>query len=369
MIELQVRLGQRGYPIYVELGCLSQIGDVAARRRLGGHAALITDETVASLYAQSVIDSFHGAGIRADLHVVPAGERSKSIEWAGHLYTRLIQSGLHRDGFVVALGGGVVGDLAGFVSATYLRGVPMLQVPTSLLAQVDSSVGGKVGVNHAAEKNLIGAFHQPSLVCIDPSVLLTLPRREVWSGLGEVVKCALIEDAALFSRIEDTLDALAGLSDLAAIAKIIAACCEAKARIVEQDERERGLRRILNFGHTLAHAIEASTGLSRFRHGEAVVHGMRWACEVSVKRGLLWRSEFDRITGLLNRFPIPSLPLDLAAADLVEHMGVDKKRCACGLTLVLIEEIGKVRLVETEVSVEMIEEWLCDQREHRPVSL
>jgi 3-dehydroquinate synthase len=248
---------------------------------------------------------------------------------------------------VVALGGGVIGDLAGFVAATVLRGVPLLQIPTTLLAQVDSSVGGKVGINHPLGKNLIGSFHQPRLVLIDPLVLDTLPMSERWSGASEVVKYALIRDPFFYNLLEKGLEQLIALENMEAVAGMIATCCQIKAEIVERDEKEGGLRRILNFGHTLAHALEAAAGYETFRHGEAVCYGMAWAIQVSKERGLLREEKFRRMDALLKRFPLPPIPETTTAEDLFIRIGLDKKQTAEGLYLVLLEDIGKAKIIPT----------------------
>ena len=269
-----LELGERSYPILIQNNILFHIP-----LHLKGHAPteqtiIISDQSVSKLYGQTVIDALKAAGIQTDLFIVPDGEDSKSWKTMGNLLTRCIQAGLKRDGLIIALGGGVIGDLAGFVAATYLRGVNFVQIPTSLLAQVDSSVGGKVGINHPLGKNLIGNFYQPKLVLIDPMTLATLDKREMWAGMGEVVKYGLIWNEPFFKQIETSLNTLVHLKDTDAVADMLAFCCRAKANVVEQDEKEGGLRRILNFGHTVGHALEAATDYHYFKHGEAVVHGI-----------------------------------------------------------------------------------------------
>jgi 3-dehydroquinate synthase len=274
----------------------------------------------------------------------------------------MIRSGITRDSCVAALGGGVVGDLAGFAAAAYLRGLPWIQIPTTLLAQVDSSVGGKTGINHELGKNLIGAFHQPRLVLLDPSVLRTLDIREYWAGMSEVVKYGLIRSEPFFSWLESKWDRLGDQSNHEPIEHMVSVCCRIKADVVRRDEKESGLRRILNFGHTLGHALESATGYGLFRHGEAVLHGMRFAAWLSMKRGHLKFTSFSRIDSLLGRFPVPALPAELDAAALSEHMRTDKKRGAQGLRFVLLKGIGRTVMEIPDNPEKCLEEWLKNAR-------
>ncbi len=351
-------LGERSYPILIQNQILRKIP-----LHLKGHAPssrviVISDETVSGLYGQTVIDILQSENIQADLFTVPDGEDSKSWETMGALLTRCIQAGLKRDGLIIALGGGVIGDLAGFVASTYLRGVQFVQIPTSLLAQVDSSVGGKVGINHPLGKNLIGNFYQPKMVLIDPSTLSTLDRREMWAGMGEVIKYGLIWSDAFFSKIERDLPLLSDLKDMDAVGEMLAFCCRAKADVVEQDEKEGGLRRILNFGHTVGHALEAVTDYHTYKHGEAVVYGMRWAAWVSWQLKLISQSDFNRIEALLLKFPVPPLPPNLTAENLADKTKIDKKQTGKGLHLVLLESIGKTRIEQVNDISGWIAEWL-----------
>jgi len=357
MKALRVHLKDGGYSVFIEAKGLQKLADHIIRHHLGEHAAVISDETVSGLYGHRVIEALGRKGICCELHVVPDGETSKSLDQISKLYTKLIESKLGRDDFIIALGGGVIGDLAGFIAATYLRGIKWIQVPTTLLAQVDSSVGGKVGINHALGKNLIGSFYQPSFVVIDPSVLVTLEERELWAGMGEVVKYGLIRDGDLFSSLEINLDTLVTLADMDAIIEIIFICCSIKSEIVERDEKEIGLRRILNFGHTLGHALETETNYAYFRHGEAIVHGMHWASWISLNMGYLSESVFRRIETLLERMPVPNLPKGLKAERLASHIASDKKQSTAGLNLIILEDIGSTTVVKIESITELIETW------------
>jgi len=261
MREIRVELKERSYPVYLEAGALERLGELYARHGLGERAAIITDRTVEKLYARRALQALKEAGVDAQVIPVPPGESSKSLEWADRLYTRLLWGQFDREAVVVAVGGGVVGDLAGFVAATYLRGVRWVQVPTTLLAQADASVGGKTGINHRLGKNLIGAFHQPQFVLVDPRVLETLPERERWSGAAEIVKAGLIRDAGLFELLEGRLEELVQRGDWDFVEEVLARAVQVKARIVSEDEREvTGARALLNFGHTVGHALEAATG-------------------------------------------------------------------------------------------------------------
>ena len=279
MRNVHVSLGNRSYAIQIAPGLLQKLGGEWARLKLGTRCAIITDTNVGRHFAKPVYESLVRAGFEPVLITVSAGEKSKRISVVESCYDRLAGHRLERKSFVVALGGGVVGDLAGFVAATYLRGIPFVQVPTTLLAQVDSSVGVKTGVNLKAGKNLVGAFYQPQLVLCDLDTLKTLPEREYISGLAEVIKYGIIYDAELFAQLERDLPKILK-RDQKVLAAVITRCCEIKAEIVSKDETESGLRSILNFGHTLGHAIENSSGYGNFLHGEAISIGQVAAAKV-----------------------------------------------------------------------------------------
>ena len=280
------------------------------------------------------------------------GERAKTLATAGRLYDEFARRGLDRASIVIAFGGGVVGDVAGFAAATYLRGVQVVQVPTTLLAQVDSAIGGKTGVNLRAGKNLVGAFHAPALVVCDPVVLRTLPAREFQSGLYEVLKYGIIASAPLFDRVASRLDALRR-HDLVELTEVIAECCRIKAQVVTEDERESGLRRILNFGHTVGHALEAVTRYRRFRHGEAIGHGMRAAIWLSSVRGAVSPRDAARMYDAIDRLGRRPPVSDLKVADALAAIGHDKKHIAGRLHFVLAEGIGGHRIVSDLSTTEL----------------
>jgi 3-dehydroquinate synthase len=295
---------------------------------------------VGSLYSQQASASFERTGISLTLLEVPDGEEFKSLHMAGLLYERLLPLGLDRRSPIVALGGGVVGDLAGFVAATFMRGLPLIQIPTSLLAQVDSSVGGKVGVNLPQAKNMVGAFYQPCLVLSDISLLRTLPAREYRAGLAEVVKYGVIADKGFFGWLEANVPAiLEGREEV--VIHLVKTSCRIKAAVVQQDERDGGIRGILNFGHTIGHALEAATGYGRFRHGEAVAIGMAAAAWISHQMGLCSGEVPLRLQGLLQRIGLPtSIPIE--PDKLIEAIGYDKKVKQSVSYFVLTKDLGSV---------------------------
>jgi 3-dehydroquinate synthase len=310
---VKVSLGNRSYDIKIGTGLLARVGRECARLGLGRRCVIISDRNVAPRYGEAVQEALARAGFAAGLVTIPAGETAKSLKVLESCYNQLAAQGLERKSFIVALGGGVVGDLAGFVAATYLRGVPFVQVPTTLLAQVDSSVGGKVGMNLKAGKNLVGAFHQPRLVLCDLATLASLPMREYRAGLAEVIKYGIIYDARLFARLERDLPKLLR-RDPRTLASVVARCCEIKADVVRQDETESGLRAILNFGHTIGHALEAISHYGKYLHGEAIAIGQVLAAKLSAQVLGLPASEFERIERLFQRSGLPT-QLNLSAPD------------------------------------------------------
>ena len=344
MPVVEVPLRGRPYAINIGAGVLSQLGRACAGLKLGQRCAIISDANVAPRYAQAAQAALRGGGFEPVLIVVPAGEPAKRLKVVAACYDQLAAHRLERQSFIVALGGGVVGDLAGFVAATYLRGLAYVQVPTTLLAQVDSSVGGKVGVNLSAGKNLVGAFHQPRFVCCDLDTLRTLPPREFRAGLAEVIKYGIIYDAALFRRLERDLPKLLKL-DARALASVVARCCEIKAEVVAQDETETGLRAILNFGHTIGHAIEAISGYQRFLHGEAIAVGMVAAASLSSALLGLPETDAQRIEQLFVAAGLPTRIrlTSLQRQHLLNAMRLDKKVSGGVVKFVLAEKIGKVR--------------------------
>ena len=341
---VQVPLGSRSYAIKVGGGLLSRLGAECARLKLGHRCAIITDFNVGKRFAKAALKSLSASGFDPVLITVPAGEKSKRIGMVEKCYNQLATHRLERKSFIVALGGGVVGDLAGFVAATYLRGIPFVQVPTTLLAQVDSSVGGKTGVNLKLGKNLVGAFYQPRLVLCDLDTFKTLPKREYLSGLAEVVKYGVIYDAVLFTQLERNLAKLLR-RDRLTLCDVVARCCEIKAEVVGQDETESGLRAILNFGHTIGHAIENSSGYGKFLHGEAISIGQVAASKLSQKVLGLPSGDAGRIESLLHRSGLPvKLKLNpRQRKKLFAAMRLDKKVSDGEVRFVLAETIGRVR--------------------------
>jgi 3-dehydroquinate synthase len=337
MHTLRIELGERGYPIRIGTGLLARplsFGEAAGRS-----CRVVSDEHVAAHYLGTV----RGALRVEERHcfVLPPGEEQKSFERAGKLVDWLLDSGLARDGVIVALGGGVVGDLAGFAAAICQRGVDFVQVPTTLLAQVDSSVGGKTGVNHARGKNLIGAFHQPRAVIADLDTLKTLPRRELLAGVAEVIKYGLLGDSVFFQWLEQHLDALLAL-DAVTLAETVEHCCQMKASIVAADEQETGIRALLNLGHTFGHAIEAHAGYGSWLHGEAVAAGMCMAADLSARLGWLPADDARRAHALIERAGLPTRPpAGLSPQRFLELMGHDKKVRNGRLRFVLLRTLGE----------------------------
>lgn len=351
-----VELGARTYEIRIGSGLLDCAGAWCAERVRGRSALVVSDANVAPLYLDRVLESLRAAGFRVASAVVPAGEGSKSPAELFRLYEAALEAGLDRRSPVVALGGGVVGDLAGFLAATWLRGVPFVQLPTTLLAMVDSAVGGKTGIDLPGGKNLVGAFHQPALVAADLDTLRTLPRRETVAGLAEVVKYGAIRDRALLDRIErETAGILAGASP--AVAEVVERCCRIKAEIVGADEREAGARALLNFGHTLGHALETAAGYGTLLHGEAVSVGMVYAARLSVERTGLPVVEADRLEALLRALGLPVRHAGLAWADVRRAMSADKKTRGGVPRFVLLRRLGEAVAGEAVPEAALEEAW------------
>ena len=338
--KVKVELGPRSYEIHIGAGLLSRLGIRCGKLLgLGRNCLVVSDSNVNRLYGAAVVLSLKKEGFAVARAVVPTGEKSKSEKRLFDLYSNALAARLDRTSFVVALGGGVIGDLAGFLAATLYRGIRLVQVPTSLLAMVDSSVGGKTGINLPEGKNLIGSFHQPALVLADTAALKTLPRREYLSGLAEVVKYGVISDPPLFSALERRWKDLArGYSTF--LETVIARCCEIKADIVRLDERESGLRAILNFGHTVGHAIEQATGYGEYLHGEAVAIGMVFAARLSVKLEGFKRDDCARIENLLRQLGLPVRRPSCEWAGVRKAMELDKKSTGRTLRFVLARKIG-----------------------------
>ncbi|MFH0910147.1 MAG: 3-dehydroquinate synthase [Planctomycetota bacterium] len=338
--SIKVELGERSYEILIIEG-MEGFGLALQKRLRPSLVLLVADETVAGLYAPSALSSLSEAGIKAALVPFPPGEASKSLSRASLLYDAFFRLRADRKSVVAALGGGVTGDLAGFAAATFMRGIPYVQVPTTVLAQVDSSVGDKTGVNHPAGKNMIGCFHQPSLVYTDLATLRTLPEEEFACGMAEVVKHGVIRDATYFEYIETHLDAIRAM-DMACLREAIGGSCRIKAGVVAADERESGLRAILNFGHTVGHALEALTDFTGYRHGEAVSIGMMAACRLAEALLGFPASESARIAGLLKRIGLPTSLTGLKAEAVLDALVTDKKAEYGTLRFVLPRRIGEV---------------------------
>lgn len=338
--RLRVDLGDRSYPIHIGHRSLQDLGPAVRKATGAERVMLVTVPPVAKHYAARVERSLRAAGVKPIRFVVPDGERTKNLRQVGALYDQMLDAGADRSSAVVALGGGVVGDLSGFVAATLLRGIPVVQVPTSLLSMVDSSVGGKTGVNVARGKNLVGAFHQPRLVWIDAATLDTLPPRQLAAGMAEVIKHAAIRDAKLFARLETELEDLMDL-DPRTLVPILARNCEIKAEVVAQDEREGGVRMQLNFGHTLGHAVEA---LKRYRgvlHGEGVAMGMVYAARRSEELGLASPGTATRLADLVARAGLPTELPAFPRRAYLQALSVDKKKRAKHVHFVVLRRIGK----------------------------
>jgi len=356
--EVTVNLGGRSYPILIGTGLLTRLGESLRARFTSHRIMVVTNHTVRCLYGDVVEGGLRRAGWDTVWAEMPDGEEYKTLATVQGFYDLALATELDRACPVIALGGGVVGDTGGFFAATYQRGVPLVQVPTTLLAQVDASVGGKVGVNHPCGKNMIGAFYQPRLVVADLDALATLPLREIRAGLAEVIKYGVIKDAIFFAWLEENIERLLRL-ERDALAHAVATSCRIKAAVVEEDETEAGLRQILNYGHTVGHALEALTDYRDYHHGEAVAIGMAVAARLAVELGLLAGEDAARIVSLIRRAGLPTeVPEQFSAGELVRAMRLDKKTRGGRLTLVLPEAIGRVRIVP-RVDVQVIKSVLA----------
>jgi len=348
-----VELRDRSYPIVIGGGLLSTLGERLRPLGLDRKIAVVTNPIVRTLYGERVERALNSQGFTPVVIEIPAGEEHKNLAWLTFLYDRLIEARMERNSALVALGGGVIGDLAGFAAATFLRGVPFVQVPTTLLAQVDSSVGGKTGINHPEGKNLIGAFYQPRLVLIDVETLASLPRRELVAGMAEVIKYGIILSPELFDLLEPNMSRVLAL-DPALLTHIIRVSCTLKATIVGEDERETGLRAILNFGHTLGHAIEQLTEYKRFLHGEAVAMGMAFAARLSNARAHCDHATVTRIVRVLKRAGLPvEIPREVLGRHLALTIEADKKVASGKIKFVCVREIGRTtfdRLTADEIA-------------------
>jgi len=351
MQVLTVNLDDRSYPIYIGEHLLSQ-SELLGQHIRGRQVCVVTNETVAPLYLDQLRNLL--SNYLVDTVILPDGESHKTLEVWGTIFDKLLSSRHNRTTTLIALGGGVVGDMTGFAAACYQRGVDFIQIPTTLLSMVDSSVGGKTGVNHPLGKNMIGAFYQPLCVLADTSLLATLPARELSAGIAEIVKYGLISDYDFFVWLENNMDALLA-GDMAALAYAVKRSCENKVHVVAQDEREGGLRAILNLGHTFGHAIETAQGYGNWLHGEAVAAGMVMAADLSWRRGAINDDELARVIYLLQRANLPvKAPADMTPEQFMELMGVDKKVLDGRLRLVLLESMGKA-IITSDINSEMLQ--------------
>ncbi|MCL4458101.1 MAG: 3-dehydroquinate synthase [Nitrospirae bacterium] len=344
MQKVRVELGERSYDIVIDSGTLSGIGERMKEFRFSPKTAVISNPTVFGLYGDIVTASLKNAGFECFSVIIPDGEGYKNYEQTYYILTELLKNRLDRNSCVIALGGGVIGDITGFAASIYMRGIHFIQVPTTLLSQVDSSVGGKTGVNHELGKNMIGTFYQPKLVWIDIDTIKTLPKREFLCGIAEIIKYGVIWDGELFEFLAHNRASILTL-DAERLTHIIKRSCEIKAYVVSKDERESGLRAILNYGHTVGHAVETETGYSKFLHGEAVAIGMHIEARLSEIMGFIDKKQVSEIKALIDAYGLPSeLPAGMNADNLISHMRLDKKTEAGEMKFILPEKIGKVRI-------------------------
>ena len=345
MQTLHVDLGDRSYPIYVGSGLLAQ-PQLLSQHIHGQQVLVVTNETIAPLYLETVRNSL--SGLHYSEVILPDGEQYKNLDTLARIYDKLLQDKHNRTTTLVALGGGVIGDMTGYAAASYQRGVNFIQIPTTVLSQVDSSVGGKTGVNHPLGKNMIGAFHQPQCVIADIDTLETLPPRELSAGIAEIIKYGLICDAEFFGWLESHIEELLQ-RDPAAMTEAIYRSCDNKAKVVASDEREAGIRAILNLGHTFGHAIETTQGYGNWLHGEAVAAGMVLAADLSCRMGWLKPQDVQVIRQLLTRAKLPVLPPNMSCEQFLSVMAVDKKVLDGRLRLVLLKQLGEA-VVTSEVT-------------------
>jgi 3-dehydroquinate synthase len=356
MKDLTVGLGERSYPIIIKQGLLDEIGSELQRNPFAKRYGIITDDSVASLFGDRLLASLKNSGIEAEMITFTHGEESKNLATVAELSSKLARLGFDRKDGLLALGGGVTGDITGFVAACYMRSIPFAQIPTTLLSQVDSSVGGKTGVDIPEGKNLVGAFYQPKAVYIDSRVLQQLPQSEFLSGLAEVIKYGVIYDRDFFKFLEMNRKNILGL-DLLFLEDVIARCCKIKAAIVEADEKESDFRRILNYGHTIGHAVEAASGY-KLAHGSAVAMGMVAVTGISVLKGILDPREKDRIEKLIDDFGLPvTIPAEYDRETIKKYLLKDKKIIGGKVFYVLPTKIGKVMITD-DVEAEMVEKVL-----------
>lgn len=354
MNTLQLDLGERSYPIHIGSQLLDQAG-LYKKHIKGTFTAVVTNETVAPLYADKVVKTLEGIGQKVKLIVLPDGEEFKTWEVLQKIFDGLLENSADRKTTLVALGGGVIGDMTGFAAACYMRGIRFIQVPTTLLSQVDSSVGGKTGINHPLGKNMVGAFHQPQAVIADLDTLKTLPPEELAAGLAEVIKHGAIADSEFLSWIEKNQGAL-NSCDPVAMEFAVRRSCEIKSQVVAQDEKEGGIRAILNFGHTFGHAIEAGMGYGSWLHGQAVGCGMVMAADLSVRVGLLSEADASRLKKIIQALHLPTQPPKLDVDRFMELMSVDKKAEGGEVRYILLNGLGqaKIQTVDDDLVIQTL---------------
>lgn len=352
MPSIQVDLGERSYPIVIEAGSLQNAGFLLSAIK-GKQIVVITNDIVAPLYLKTLLNVISQGNKDINHIILPDGEANKTLASFEYVMTQLLQCRISRDACIIALGGGVIGDLSGFVAACYQRGIDFIQIPTTLLSQVDSSVGGKTAVNHPLGKNMIGAFYQPKAVVIDPTTLQTLPQKEFAAGMAEVIKYGIIYDSDFFEWL-NTHKAHIQQQDSQTLSTMIARCCQVKADIVNQDEKEHGIRALLNLGHTFGHAIEAQMGYGKWLHGEAVAAGIVLACNLSVIRNQMLTSELRQVTQLLAYFGLPITgPIEMTAQQYITHMQRDKKVLSGTMRFILPIGIGNAQVVSNVTQQEL----------------
>lgn len=356
MKDVKVALDKRGYSILIEPDILKKSGEIISKLGLGKKIAVITNPLVGGYYSSCLKKSLKQAGFNPKFIEVPDGEEYKSLEWAENLYNQLLDFKMDRQCAVISLGGGVIGDLAGFVAATFMRGISFIQIPTTLLAQVDSSIGGKVGVNLKRGKNLVGAFYQPKVIIIDPLVLKTLNKRELKCGMAEVIKYGVIKDKNLFAYLEANVNQIMNL-ELQALIHIIAVSCQIKANVVKIDEKEAGLRAILNFGHTIGHAIESLTGYQRYHHGEAVSIGMLAAARIAYVKGMISLKSVSCLERLIQCIGLPTTCPDLSSTEIWDAIRLDKKTIADKIRFILPKAIGRV-IIDDSITEDLVAQVL-----------
>ncbi|MFC3122964.1 3-dehydroquinate synthase [Agaribacter flavus] len=354
MPTITVDLDDRSYPIYIETGIMTDTGFLFSEIR-GQHVVILSNTTVAPIYLDNIKQQLTNIGKRVDQILIEDGEKYKTLDSFNFVLTKLLEMPAARDTVIVALGGGVIGDLCGFVAACYVRGIDFIQIPTTLLSQVDSSVGGKTAVNHPLGKNMIGAFYQPQAVYIDTQTLTTLPAREFAAGMAEVIKYGIIYDPAFFAWLQDNKEGIKQKQEHI-LASMIATCCQIKADIVNQDEKEHGIRALLNLGHTFGHAIEAEQGYGNWLHGEAVGAGMVLAAKLSKMRGDISLTQLNDIVALISFFELPiDGPQEMNAKTYIQHMKRDKKVLSGNMRFILPIGIGKAVVVDDVTTEELTE--------------